>query len=190
MPDKTDSPAKRPARSGIYSWVKSKRVPSGRAFQKVRRDLGAMREELMQAHGGEKISPDAAILVDSVIEGLGVQKLLGLYVRKFGVVDEAASRRGQVELSPILAKNWISYANTVRQGILALKEIDKARGKDEALTPLEIAAVIDAEKGEAEDLGKGEIAPPSAAQSEIPESAAEETDPAGTLQPEREQENA
>lgn len=131
MPNKHNLPAKRQPRHGIYSWVNSKKIPSGRAFQAVRRELGLMREELAQAHGGEKITPDAEILVDSVIEALGVQKLLGLYVRKYGVVDGQAAKRGRLELSPILAKNWISYGNTVRQALLALRELDKGGGKDD-----------------------------------------------------------
>lgn len=138
MPEKPKSglpaPIKRrpSSRHGLYSWVNSKAVPSGRAAQAIRRDLSRTRTELVQAHGGEKISPDALILVDSVVEALGVQKLCGLHVRKHGVVDERSARRGCLELSPVLGKNWISYANLVRQGILALREIDKDREKDDA----------------------------------------------------------
>jgi len=131
MPDKTKKDAltatERQPKHGLYSWIDSKRLPRGRAFQKVRRELGRLREELVQAHGGDAISPDARILVDSVIEGLGVQKVLGMYVREYGVIDGRAAKRGQLELMPILAKNWVSYGNTVRQGLLALKEIEKGR---------------------------------------------------------------
>jgi hypothetical protein len=131
MPEKTKRDAlaatgKRP-RHGIYSWVDSKRLPRGRAFQKVRRELGVLREELVQAHGGQDIGPDAMILVDSIVEGLGVQKILGLYIREHGVIDGQAAKQKRLELSPILGKNWVSYANVVRQGVLALKEIDKGR---------------------------------------------------------------
>jgi len=58
---------------------------------------------------------------------MGVQKILGLYVRKYGVIDGKAAKRGQLELSPILSRNWVGYANVVRQGILALKELEKGR---------------------------------------------------------------
>jgi len=141
MPDKTKkdalaAPGGR-VKSGLYSWVNSKKLPRGRTFQAVRRELGHLREELVQAHGGKTISPDARILVDSVIEGLGVQKILGLYIRQYGVVDGQSAKRGRLELSPILSKNWISYGNLVRCGLVALKEIEKGRqdaGVEDVLT--------------------------------------------------------
>jgi len=142
MPETTSKhlpalPEKRP-RSGLYSWVSSKKLPQGRAFQAIRRELTAMRGELVAQHGGERITPDAAILVDSVVEALGVQKLLGLYVRKYGVIDAREAKRGRLELSPILSKNWISYGNSVRQGILALKELDGHTPPEQAPTIAEI----------------------------------------------------
>jgi hypothetical protein len=132
----------------MYSWVNSKRLPRGRAFAKTRRELSILREDLIRQHGGEKISPSARILVDSIIEALGVQKLLGLYVRQHGVIDEQSAKAGRLELNPILAKNWISYGNTVRQALLALKEITASAETEEVLSPLEIAELIDADKAE------------------------------------------
>lgn len=131
MPDKPKktalAPRPRPVKHGLYSWISSKKVPGGRAFQAVRRDLATMREELLEAHGGEAVTPDAKILIDSVVEAAGVTKLLGLYVRKYGVIDGKAAKRGSLELSPILGRNWVSYNNAVRQGLLALKELEKGR---------------------------------------------------------------
>ena len=147
MPDKTKkdalgAPGGR-VKHGIYSWVNSKKLPRGRTFQAVRRELSQLREELIQTHGGEAITPDAQILVDSVVEGLGVQKILGLYIRQYGVVDGQSAKRGRLELSPILSKNWISYGNLVRQGLLALKEIEKDRQPDGIfLTPAEMSDAI------------------------------------------------
>lgn len=136
------APRKRWPKHGIYSWVDSKRLPQGRGFQATRRELGRLRTELIGAHGGdEKITPAARILVDSVIEALAVQKLLGHYVRKFGLVDATTAQQGRLELSPALGKNWIAYANTVRQGLLALAELDRARKQeDPGPTPIEILA--------------------------------------------------
>jgi hypothetical protein len=147
MPDnKKDALTRRYTKHGIYSWVDSKRLPRGRAFQKVRRELSHLREELVQAHGGNAIGPDAQILVDSVIEGLGVQKILGLYIREYGVIDGQAAKQKRLELSPILGKNWISYANVVRQGVLALKEIEKGRMADDGPTIQTIIEEFDKEK--------------------------------------------
>jgi hypothetical protein len=131
MPDKPKkdalAPCSRPVKHGLYSWISSKKVPGGRAFQAVRRDLTTMRAELLEAHGGEGVTPDAKILIDAVVEAAGVTKILGLYVRKYGVVDARAAKRGSLELTPLLAKSWVSYNNAVRQGLLALKELEKGR---------------------------------------------------------------
>jgi len=152
----------KPARHGIYSWVSSKKLPHSRSFQAIRRDLSVMREELIRQHGGGKISPDAAILVDSVIEALGVQKILGLYVRKFGVVDRQAAKRGRLELTPILSKNWISYGNTVRQAILALKELDARKQAEPAPTIAEIIREYDEQAAQDQTAADGKDAELSA----------------------------
>jgi hypothetical protein len=145
MPDtkKKDALAiSKTAKHGLYSWVSNKRLPKGQAFQFIRRELTQLGEELKKAHGGEAITPEARILVDSIVEGLGVQKILGLYVRKYGVIDGQSAKRGRLELSPILSRNWIGYANVVRQGILALKEVDQGREEEGLLTAEELGAKI------------------------------------------------
>ncbi|GEM_PF-6845642 len=134
----------RPAKHGLYSWVDSRRLPYGRAFQKVRRELGAMRTEMIEARGGDSaISPEQRILIDSIIEALGVQKLLGMYTRHYGVINDRQAKRGSLELSPILAKNWVSYGNVVRQAILALKELDASRPGETAPVLADIIASYD-----------------------------------------------
>jgi hypothetical protein len=156
------------ARHGIASWVDSKRMPKGRSFTKTRRELGNLRTELIRRRGGdEKISPEELILIDSIIEALGVQKLLGLYVRKYGIVDAPSAKRGRLELAPILSKSWVSYANVVRQAVLALEVVKASKVED---GPLDIRAYIadfDARKesaqseeavgGPTQDQGEAEI---------------------------------
>jgi hypothetical protein len=142
-PTKKDAlaPRKRWPKHGLYSWIDSKRVPEGRAFQAVRRELGHLRTELIEAHGGEKITPDQRILIDSVVEALGIQKLSSLYLRRYGVIDGVAAGAGRLELNPILGKNWLAFGNTVRQGVLALAELERARKQeDPGPTPIEILA--------------------------------------------------
>ena len=120
------------AKHGIHSWVDSKRLPKGRAFAKTRRELGQLRTALIERRGGdEKITPEELILIDSTIEALGVQKLLGLYVKQYGVVDGQSAKRGPLELSPILSRNWVAYANVVRQALLALESL-KRDARDQA----------------------------------------------------------
>lgn len=183
MPDKGDKPgaalAKRRPRSGLYSWVNSKKLPQGRAFQAVRRELAGLRDDLLAQYGGEeKVAPDARILVDSVIEALGVQKLVSLHIRKYGVIDAQSAKRGRLELSPILARNWISYGNTVRQGIVALRDLEARTRPEPVLSVAEVIRAIDAETTPAKGdpppgPGEGEIACPGASQGQDAEPARE-----------------
>ena len=117
------------AKHGIYSWVDSKRLPQGRAFEKTRRELATLRTTMIEQRGGdEKITPEELILIDSVVEALGVQKLLGIYTKKYGIIDGQSVKRERLELSPILGKNWVGYANVVRQAVLALEQLKASRG--------------------------------------------------------------
>jgi len=90
------------------------------------------------------------------VEALGVQKLLGLYVHKYGVVDSQSAKRGRLELSPILSKNWISYGNTVRQPILALKELDARKQTEPAPTIAEIITEYDEQAARDQAAAAGE----------------------------------
>ena len=135
------------AKHGIHSWVDSRRLPKGRAFAKTRRELGQIRTALIERRGGdEKITSEDFILIDSVIEALSVQKFLGLYVKQYGVVDERSAKRGRIELSPILSRNWVAYANVARQAILALESLKRDHQDDGALTIRQIIAEVDQEK--------------------------------------------
>jgi len=175
MPDnKKDALTRRYVKHGIYSWVDSKRLPRGRAFQKVRRELAQLREDLVQAHGGDTIGPDAMILVDSVVEALGVQKICTLYLREYGVIDGQAAKQKRLELSPILGKNFVSYANVVRQGVLALKEIEKGRQPDNGPTIQTIIAEFDEQAEKAK--GTAPEGPERPVEARSPESAPDTTD--------------
>lgn len=169
MPYKTRQTALVRPRHGLSSWVKSKKLPKGRAFQVVRRELSLLRDDLIHAHGGDAITPEARILVDSVIEAMGVQKILGLYVRTYGVLDTQAAKHGRFELSPIMGKNWVSYGNVVRQGLLALRELEKGRPDSQALT-LEayVEATYGAGKASTPDKGDSKNDDPGATSSDIP----------------------
>ncbi len=168
------APAGKRSRHGIYSWVNSRRLPKGRAFAKTRYELGQLRTAMIDRRGGEgKITPEELILVDSVIEALGVQKLLGLYVKKHGLLDEQAAKAGRLELTPIFSKHWINYAAAVRQGLLALNTIKDGREVDDGPTLAEIIRESDARDaaaaaGAGNQSGEGSIEAPRGSQS-VPE---------------------
>ncbi len=148
--DNAPKPPAAKARHYIRSWVNSKALPSTWAFKKVRQDLSFLREELINQYGGEKVSPQALILVDSIVEALGVQKLQGLYIRKAGIMRQDSLKAGNLELHSILAKSWISYANVVRQGLMALRELGTLSDAESTMTPAEIARAVDIEMAGAE----------------------------------------
>jgi hypothetical protein len=91
-----------------------------------------LRNEMIERYGGDKVAPEAVILIDGTIEALGVQKLQGLYIRKAGIIRQDSLKAGNLELHSILGKNWISYANVVRQNLLALQTL-KLTNEDEGL---------------------------------------------------------
>jgi len=125
----------------LYSWVSRKTMPSGRSFTKIRRELSQLRCELIGRYGGDKVSPEAITLIDSVIEALGVQKLMGLYIRQAGIIRRDSLKQGNLELHAALGKNWVSYANVVRQNLMALKEL---RRIGEPEPPIDALAYIEA----------------------------------------------
>ncbi|MEN6560125.1 MAG: hypothetical protein ABFD52_05045 [Acidobacteriota bacterium] len=118
------------AKTGLYSWVNSKRLPKARSFQKTRRELAIYRDDLIREYGGEKISPQALALVDATCEAMAVVKILGCYTRQFGVIDSHAAKHGTLSLTPLLSKSWVSYQNLIRQNIAQLEELRKARARD------------------------------------------------------------
>jgi hypothetical protein len=138
---------KPPAATGhhyLYSWVSKKSLPSRWAFKVIRQELGRMRADLIAEYGGDKVSPQAIILIDSVVEALGVQKLQGLYIRKAGIIRQDSLKAGNLELHSMLGRSWVAYANVVRQGLMALKELGGLHD-ERGLTPAELAEAINVE---------------------------------------------
>jgi hypothetical protein len=76
-----------------------------------------------------KISPGARALIMGTCEAEGVVMLIGSYLRKYGVLDHRAVKRGSLELSPLLSRSWLAYQNTIRQNVLALEALKNSRGQ-------------------------------------------------------------
>jgi hypothetical protein len=105
----------------------------------VRRQVQGIREQLIRDIGGTEPALTAAqvILIDKTVNLYQVTLCLEAYIRRNGPF------RGK-KLDPVLGQNYLSYVNTIR---LNLRELGIAKkAGDEILTPLQIAAEIDAEK--------------------------------------------
>jgi hypothetical protein len=123
-------------RHGGYSSV-SKDIPL-----LVRRQVQAIREQLVRDIGGTGPALTAAqvILIDKTVNLYQVTLCLEAYVRREGPF------RGK-KLDPVLGQNYLAYVNTIRLNLRELGITKKAG--EEILTPLQIAAEIDAEKAQA-----------------------------------------
>jgi hypothetical protein len=93
------------------------------------REVGKLLEEFEAEHAiNGKLSPGARALIRGTCEAEGVVMLIGLYLRKNGVLDNRAAKRGTLELTPLLSKSWLAYQNTIRQNVLALEQLKASRG--------------------------------------------------------------
>lgn len=125
----------KPPRHGIYTWVRHGQLPSIRGKRKVHKILEELEAGLIADYGGtEGISTSQEILIRSTVKVLGVPFLIELFINKYGPV--IIKEKG-IELHPILSKNYLAFFNTIRQNLLALKELGKDK-TDEALAPYEV----------------------------------------------------
>jgi hypothetical protein len=143
-------------RHGAYSLIVRGDLPENRRY--LREHLTMCREGLISDLGPkeEDLSTAQRILIDRVIGKLGVLRCLEEFARERGVIKEG-------KLSSPLEHNFLGWSNSLRLDLQALG-IDKRAG-EKILSPLEIAAVIDAEKAEksaADGQGSAEIARPGA----------------------------
>jgi hypothetical protein len=125
--------------------VKAGELPRQRTY--LRAYLQAARDGLIEDLGPreEDLTTAQRVLVDRAISKLSVVRCIEEHVKEEGVF------RGR-ELSPVMAKSYITYCESIRRDLEALG-ISKRAG-ERVLSPLEIAAEIDAGKAkEAPDLG-------------------------------------
>jgi len=126
----------------------------------VRRQVGAIREQLARDIGGAEpaLTAAQAILIDKTMNLYQVTLCLEAYIRKNGPF------RGK-KLDPILGQNYIAYVNTIR---LNLRELGiSTKAGERLLSPLEIAAEIDAEKETAQAGARADDAGNQAKDEEI-----------------------
>jgi hypothetical protein len=122
-------------------------LPSKRVY--IERWLSEVRAGLIADLGPTEkdLTIGQAVLIDRVIGKLGVIRCIEEHVREKGIMN------GE-ELRGLLGKHYLSWANSLRLDLLALG-IGKREG-ERILSPLEIAAEIDAEKAGAGNQAEGE----------------------------------
>jgi hypothetical protein len=148
----------RPPQSGAYSLiVKAGELPKRRTYLRVY--LQATRNGLIEDLGPREADLTTAqrVLIDRTVSKLAIIRCIEEYIKETGVFRKAW-------LSPVLEKSYVAYTNSLRLDLEALG-INKRAG-ERVLSPLEIAAEIDAEKAEA---GQASAARPVAASADGPE---------------------
>jgi len=132
---------------GAYSLIARPGGPLPSKRRYIERWLSEVRAGLISDLGPTEkdLTTGQAILIDRVIGKLGVLRCIEEHVREKGVL------KGE-ELRGLLGKNYLGWANSLRLDLLALGISEKNGGR--ILSPLEIAAEIDAEK-EAVTCGPG-----------------------------------
>jgi hypothetical protein len=183
---------------GAWAYLDKHHLPSGRAWKRVEAEISALRQALIVQYGGENIQPAVLALIESAIEGLTIQRLSSLYVNKAGIMRQDAIHRGDLQLHSVLSGQFISYANLVRLNLEAAARLAKGGRADNAPTPFEIAAEIDAAKEEAQaevgngspkdEAGRGKIMRNNASQGRIRGSEGQGSEALPGVEPEPEEE--
>lgn len=157
---KLEAQGKKPKRGkgkhGVYAYLASGKLPSGRAWKKTQAQVSRLREELIKQYGGEQIQPAVLALIESAIEGLTIQRLAGLYVKKAGILRADSLFKGNLELHSILSGQFISYANLVR---LNLESAARLASQKPLEGPSPTIASIIAEHDEAEAAERAKAQP-------------------------------
>jgi len=142
---------------GVYAYLASGKLPSGRSWKKTQAQVSKVREALIKQYGGDDIQPAVLALIESAIEGLMIQRLAGLYVKRAGILRGDSLMKGNLELHSILSGQFISYANLVRLNLESAARLASQKGPDEpALTIAEVIREHDEAKAKAGGNGEGQ----------------------------------
>lgn len=131
---------------GVIGYLNTGKLPSGRAWKKAQAEVSELRLALIAQFGGPAIKPAVLALVESAIEGLMIQRLASLYVKKAGILRADSLKDGNLELHSILSGQFISYANLVRLNLESAARLAKDAQAERGPSALEIAALVDEEK--------------------------------------------
>ncbi len=134
---------------GAFSYLTRLALPDHRAY--LRPHLTAVREGLIHDLGPteEDLTTAQKLLIDRCVGQTGVIRLIEEYCREEGILQGGLQGR---LLAPILAKNYLSFANSLRLNLQALGIARKDLGDKEP--PLEAyLAAKRAAPAEAKDRG-------------------------------------
>jgi hypothetical protein len=136
-------------RHGAYSYMTKLSLPDNRAY--LRPYLSGVREGLILDLGPteEDLTTAQKLLIDRVVGQTGVIRLIEEHCREQGIFRGA-------RLQPVLAANYGAFTSSLRLNLQALGI--NARAGEKILSPLEIAAEIDAEKADQEAKASAERA--------------------------------
>jgi hypothetical protein len=90
-------------------------------------------------------------MIDRIISKLAICRLIELYVERYGAFPERKIKGKVVvrlKLVPCLGVNYLAFSNSIDRALIALGLTKKEATR--VLSPLEIAAEIDAEEAEAQ----------------------------------------
>lgn len=105
---------------GAHHWLRSRRLPAGREFKEIDKELKQLRESLLHGLGGiENLSAQQVALLDDVVSARAVAMLLLRDIKRWGIAG------GEDGLRPAV-KALGTYLNTARLGLLALGLKDRS----------------------------------------------------------------
>lgn len=120
---------------------------------RVTRYLVDTRAGLVRCVGGSEdaLSEQQRVMIDRIISKLAICRLIELYVERYGAFPTRTVKGKTIvrlELVPCLGVNYLAFSNSIDRALIALGLTKKEA--ERVLTPLEIAAEIDAEEAESQ----------------------------------------
>lgn len=113
---------------GTYPWLKRGEIkPTIRGFKQLRKHIRDTKMALIDDQGGmENMSAAKEMLMNATIEAYGFILIAAAYCKDAGVIRPDLAKENIIELQPVLGKQYLAFANTIRHNLLALG-LDKKR---------------------------------------------------------------
>lgn len=129
--------------AGLRRYKMIGKLPTVTGRRALNRYLNGVERDLMAATPRMNVKKE--LLIKQVVRTEGLMRLTELYLQSRGPVNPGPLARGEIELQPVITKNYISFMNAQRQAILAL-----------GLDPQKVDEVLDLDSYIAEKDGEGD----------------------------------